>query len=82
MSRANLYDWTDVLAYGSEHLGYNWNTLHAIMVRAEFPPMYEAKTREYYLSDFQSDDYGFGPDLCGVCIHFMKDEEIDNMVIT
>jgi len=81
MARVNLYDWADILQYGVTNMGHNWNVLHDLMTKCEFPPMYEARTREYYLSDIESNQYGMPKEVCEVIIAFMNNEGITEMVV-
>jgi len=85
MAKKNTFEWTDVLAYGSDpknNFNETWNGLHDKLVKAEFPPMYEIYTRDYYMSELVNDDYGFGKEICDIVIGFMESEQISEMLIT
>lgn len=93
MAIKNVFEWTDVLAFGSEKgngFEYSWNQLHGILVDDEFCPMYECYTRDYHISEFSYDkeedecfgDYGMSKETCDVVTAFMNSKGITEMLIT
>ncbi len=79
MAKVNLYEFGDLL-HVAAGIGYNWNTIHDVLVNDGVVPMYECKTREHYLSDI--DQYDYSDDTKKVLKAFYKAEGIKSFVLT
>jgi len=76
----NLVQFTDLLFY-AQKIGFNWNEAHKILVDDGVPPMYETKSRQYYLSDIIKNDYGWSEESVKIVKGFMELEKIEEMVL-
>jgi hypothetical protein len=79
MARVNLYEFGDLL-HVAANIGFDWNTIHNVLVNDGVVPMAESRTREHYLSDI--DQYDYSDDTKKVLIAFYEAEGIDSFVLT
>lgn len=83
VKKVNLVEFTDVL-YSAQKIGYTWNGAHNILDKDDIRPMYEIRTRDYYISDFnpESNPYGYSEDTLKIMNAFCKEHNLDEFTMT
>lgn len=78
MAKVNLFEFSDLLSC-AEKLDYGWNEAHDILVNDEIPPMYESKTKDFYINDIN--EYGYSEDSIKILNAFFKQENLEEFTI-
>jgi hypothetical protein len=85
MARVNLFDFSDLLSC-AERIGFDWNKAHDILVKDDVPPMYESKTKDFYINECTPEGnknaYGYSDDTIKILQAFFKQEKIEEFTIT
>ena len=85
MAVVNLFDFSDLLSC-AERIGFDWNTAHDILVKDDVPPMYESKTKDFYISECTPEGnkmaYGYSDDTIKILQAFFEQEKIEAFTIT
>lgn len=61
-------------------IGYHWNQAHAFLVKDVYPDP-EESSREHYLSETQSNAYGWSDDTLKVMLAFFEEHGVNAFVL-
>ena len=76
--KVTLVEFSELLFF-AESMGFEWNDAHEFLVNDEIPPMYEIRSRNYYLSDFvpESSNYEFSEETMKIMKGFFEKNNIE-----
>jgi len=81
MKKTNLVDFGDILSHATT-LGYDWNSIHDVLVKDGICPMYEQNSVDVYLSDVRSNAYGWTNDTVKILQSFLEKNKVTLVTIS